>query len=101
MIGIRTVRQGERVAVWNRAGRMRLVDGPARLWLLGQSVQVLPRFSAEADEYLIVRYRNGHAEHVPGPTAVWLDPVEHEAITVEKALIRIAGDEPPRLHVHD
>ena len=81
-----TVRQGQRVAVWNKKGQVRLVDGPRRMFLFRETVESLPMFSAEASQYLAIRFRDGHAEHVAGPASVWLDPVQHEKITVEDSL---------------
>jgi hypothetical protein len=86
MISIRTVRQGKRVAVWDVQGNMRLVDGPRRLVLWRHTVEDLRQFAAEAGQYLVVRFRDGHAEHVRGPAAVWFDPILHESIKVEQAL---------------
>lgn len=86
MYGFTVIREGEQVAVWDRRGGMRLVDGPRRLWLWGQQVQELRRFTAGADEYLNLRYRDGTREHRRGPAAVWFNPVEHAEITTEKAL---------------
>lgn len=80
MIGLKTIRQGERVAVWDAKGRVRYVDGPRRLWLFRESIEKLKRRSAEADAFLVVRRRDGEAIHQRGPCEVWLDPVEHETI---------------------
>jgi len=81
-----TVRQGQRVAVWDKKGQVRLVDGPRRMLLFRQTADQLPRFSAQANQYLSIRYRDGRCENIAGPAAVWLDPVEHDRITVEDAL---------------
>ena len=81
-----TVRQGQRVAVWNKKGQVRLVDGPRRMFLFRETVESLPLFSAEASQYLAIRFRDGHCEHIRGPASVWLDPVLHEKITVEESL---------------
>src|SRR5258708_937864 len=86
MIGTRTIRQGEKVAVWNDRGQVRYVEGPRRLFLLGEKVQPMQRYSAAADEYLVIRYKDGRAAHLRGPVDAWLDPVEHQQIKVEKAL---------------
>lgn len=82
MTGIKTIRQGERVAVWSKSGRVRFVDGPSRLWLFQDQVVPLRRYSAEEDQYLVIRRRDGVAEHVRGPAEVWFDPVLHEKIGV-------------------
>jgi len=86
MFVIRTVRQGERIAVWDVQGRVRYVDGPRRLFLFRKTIQKVPRFSACADEYLAINFADGHAEHLRGPTAVWLDLVNHQSVEVKSAL---------------
>lgn len=92
MLGFYTVRQGERVAVWGRQGEVRLVDGPRRLFLLGETVQPLERFAAGVDEYLVITYTTGRVEHVRGPADAWIDPIRHEDIRVEPAFA-IDGNE--------
>jgi hypothetical protein len=86
MIKLHTVRQGKRVAVWSPSGEVRFVHGPRRLFLWRQRVEPLQHFSAEAHQYLAVRFLDGRVEHVRGPTDLWFNPVEHAAITVETAL---------------
>src|SRR4051794_14472829 len=86
MFGFTTVRQGDRIALWDQAGRVSVIDGPARVWARGKIVQALPRFAAGPDEYLVVRLKDGHTQHVHGPAAVWLNPVEHASVRVEKAV---------------
>lgn len=81
-----TVPQGQRVAVWNTKGQVQLVDGPRRLFLFRQTVEFLPLFSAGANQYLAIRYRDGHCENVTGPASIFLDTVLHEKITIENAL---------------
>lgn len=85
-IGFKTIRKGKRAAVWNQDGEVQIVEGPRRLFLFGQACEPLERFSAEADEYLALRFRDGRAVHVRGPADAWLDPIEHERIEVHKAL---------------
>lgn len=36
LYGIRTILAGDRLALWNQQGEVRLVDGPRRLWLWRQ-----------------------------------------------------------------
>jgi len=86
VIGIRIVRQGKRVAVWDAQGHVELVDGPRRLVLWRQTVEELRQFAAAADQYLVLRFRDGHAEHLRGPAAVWFDPILHESVKVKQAL---------------
>ena len=70
MIQLKTVRTGDRVAVWNTKGDLRLVDGPRRLILLGKRVEPLARFTAEPDQYLIIKHQDGQKEHIRGPAEV-------------------------------
>ncbi len=86
MFAIRTVRQGDRIAVWDQRGRVVHVDGPRRLLLIRKTVQPLQRYSAGADQYLAVEFADGHSEHLRGPAAAWYDPVEHKSIEVKQAL---------------
>jgi hypothetical protein len=86
MIQLQTIRRGERVAVWNPAGEVRFVDGPRRLLLFYDRVERLRRSSAEAHQYLAVRFLDGRVEHLRGPTDLWFDPVEHASIAVENAI---------------
>ena len=67
MIGFRVVPQGKRVAVWNEAGQVRLVDGPGRLFLFRERIEVLRHHRASTGEYLAVRYKDGSARHLNGP----------------------------------
>ena len=86
MFSIRTIRQGDRVAVWDENGRVNYVDGPRRLFLFRKTVQGLQHYSAGANEYLAIEFADGHSEHRRGPAAVWYDPVEHDSVEIEEAL---------------
>ena len=81
-----TVREGQRVAVWNVRGQVRFVDGPRRMFLFRETAEYLPLYSAGADQYLAVRYCDGHCENLRGPASVFFDPVRHDSIAVEDAL---------------
>lgn len=81
MIGLKTIRRGERVAVWSPSGDVRFVDGPKRLLLLRDKVEPVKRFRAEPHQYLVVRYLDGRTEHRRGPVEVWWNPTEHESIS--------------------
>ena len=82
MTGLKTIRQGSRVAIWDTRGHVRYIDGPKRLWLFRKSVEPLRRFSAETEEFLVVRHHSGVATHRRGPCEVWFEPVDHESIEV-------------------
>lgn len=92
MVGLRTIRQGNRVAVWYPSGRVQYVDGPRRIWSFRRRLESLQRFSAEADEYLVVRHKDGHADHLRGPVDAWFTPVEHESIDVRKVVLIDANE---------
>lgn len=80
MIGLTTIRQGERVAIWSNDGCVRFVDGPQKLWLYRESVEPLQRYRAEAGEYLIIQKLDGSAVHILGPNEVWFDPIKHKSV---------------------
>ena len=92
MFGFVVVRQGDRVAVWNRQGAVRFVDGPRRFLAWGKQIHRLPRFTASPTEYVCVKRRDGDVEHHAGPTSVWFDPLEHETIETLPA-IELGPDE--------
>ncbi len=92
LFGIRTIPAGERFALWNHRGEVRLVDGPHRLWLWRQELRPLARHTAREGEYLIVTHRDGRIEHLPGPVMLWEHPVEHRAVALADA-IAISGHE--------
>lgn len=81
MIGLKTIRRGERVAVWSPSGDVRFVDGPKRLLLWRDTVEPVKRFRAEPHQYLVVRHLDGRTEHSRGPVEVWWNPTEHESIS--------------------
>ena len=87
MFNYRTIRTGDRVAVWEKDGDVTFVNGPRRLRLRsGQRLVPLERHAAGPGQYLVVRFKDGRTEHVHGPASVWFHPVEHESIAVEQAL---------------
>jgi len=86
MIQLQTIRRGERVAVWSPRGEVRFVDGPRRLLLFYERVEPLRRYSAEAHQYLAIRFLDGRVEHLRGPADVWFDPVEHASITIQDSI---------------
>ncbi|HZN69044.1 MAG TPA: hypothetical protein VFB66_27435 [Tepidisphaeraceae bacterium] len=93
MFTYRTITVGQRVALWDKTGGVAYLDGPRRVWLrAGQRVQPLQRFAAAADQYLVVRHKDGRALHLHGPASVWFDPVEHESVEVRQALVLDANE---------
>src|SRR4051794_28593401 len=71
MFTFKTIRDGERVALWDRDGRVEFVSGPRRLLLARRTVEPLARHAAGADQYLVIRFKDGHSQHLHGPAAVW------------------------------
>jgi len=83
---LHTLQTGNRIALWDRQGRVNLVDGPKLLWTFGKRIQALDHTAAGPDEYLRVVYMDGTTEHIAGPVELWKDPVRHETITVCQAI---------------
>ncbi len=100
MIGFKTIRTGERAAIWDQQGRVQIIDGPKRLFLTTQKVQMLPSFSAEPNQYLAIAFKDGRKQHLRGPVMAWLDPVAHETIAVKDA-ININANESIVVYVQD
>jgi hypothetical protein len=46
----------------------------------------MAHYVAHPGDYLIVRFRDGRQEHIPGPAEVWLDPRIHGEVSREEAL---------------
>ena len=85
MLNLKTVPQGERIMVWHPNGRVRYVDGPSRIFLFMERAEPMHRYAAEPSQYLVIRKKDGTAEHLPGPVSVWFDPVVHHEIRLEEA----------------
>lgn len=92
MIGLKTIRQGERAAVWNKRGEIKRVDGPRRVFLFGETMQFLPLHSAGPNQYLAIRFMDGRKQHLPGPVSIYFDPVEHAEIMTFEAITVDAND---------
>mmetsp|Transcript_20999 Transcript_20999/g.27227 ORF Transcript_20999/g.27227 Transcript_20999/m.27227 type:complete len:486 (+) Transcript_20999:107-1564(+) len=85
-ISKRTVKDGEALIKWNYKGKATEIVGPARVRCRFATIQFLDRIKASPFEYLRVEYRDGRIEHLPGPRAIWKNPVFYEKITVEPAI---------------
>jgi hypothetical protein len=92
MLGFKTIRKGERAAIWYINGKVKMVDGPKMLLLYNQKIDMLKLFTAEPDEYISIKYKDGRKQNLRGPVSVWFDPVAHNFIAVEK-LINIEENE--------
>ena len=87
-----TVEDGQRALMVHPNGSMQVIVGPKRVWRGFSSFRTMNHFVAHPGEYLIVRFRNGFQEHLPGPTEIWFDPREHLEVTKHDAL-QIAAKE--------
>jgi len=86
LLGKRRVKDGECCAIWDSSGGYRLVEGPQYTCIWNSDVRFLDRYSAQEDEYLRIVFRDGRREHVPGPAAMFVNPVDHQSVVVQKAV---------------
>jgi hypothetical protein len=85
MIFPKTIQDGEAVIRWNTNGTRDLITGPKTIFAPLARIQPLPRFNAAEGEYLVITFRDGHTEHLPGPSHLWFDPLLHQEITTHTA----------------
>lgn len=81
-----TVEEGQRVLVTELSGKMSILTGPARVWMGWKQFERMVHHVAHPGEFLIIKHRDGHEEHVLGPAEHWFDPRIHESITRQEAL---------------
>ncbi len=87
-----TVEDGKRALMVRPNGTMSVIVGPKRVWRGFSTFRTMQHYVAHPGEYLIVRFRDGRQEHLPGPTEVWFDPREHLEVAKHDAL-QIAAKE--------
>lgn len=87
-----TVKDGERLAVWDRRGHLSFIDGPSRSLLFFKKIEFVKRFDADSQHYLSICYKDGKKEHIPGPTFLFFDPLRHKSISVSHS-INLNNDE--------
>jgi hypothetical protein len=80
------VEEGQRVLMLRPNGTMEVLVGPKRVWRGWNTFHPMVHHVAHPGDYLIIRYRDGRQEHLPGPTEAWFDPRIHREITREEAL---------------
>jgi hypothetical protein len=80
------VEEGQRAVMRRPNGSMEVIVGPCRVWKGGCTFTPMKHFVAHPGDYLIVRFRDGPQEHLPGPTEVWFDPRIHQEIRMEEGL---------------
>ncbi|QDU23213.1 GspE/PulE/PilB domain-containing protein [Urbifossiella limnaea] len=81
-----TVEEGQRALMVRADGSMEVVIGPRRVWAWRKRFEKMRHFVAHPGEFLIVRFRDGRQEHVPGPADLWFDPRVHETVQRQDAL---------------
>lgn len=74
------VEEGQRVLMCRADGTMEILIGPQKVSRFRKTFRKIPHFVAHPGEFLIVRYRDGQQEHIPGPTELWFDPRVHKEI---------------------
>merc|ERR1712225_128467 len=82
-LGKRRVKEGECCAIWDSEGACRLVEGPVRTCIFNSDVRFLDRFSAQADEYLKIVYRDGRRHHIRWPCSMFMNPVDHDMVAIQ------------------
>ena len=85
LVGQKTVRAGERAAVWSKNGSFRLVDGPQRVTLFRQKLEKLRQHTADQTQYLAVHKSTGVVEIHAGPCTLFFTPVEDSRIELKPA----------------
>jgi hypothetical protein len=81
-----TVEEGQRVLMRRPDGSMDVITGPRRVWKGWNTFKAMGHHIAHPGDYLLVRYRDGHQEHQPGPSEVWFDPRVHHEVRLEEGL---------------
>lgn len=81
-----TIEEGQRVLKIKKSGEIEILEGPRRVWRWGARFQPMVHHVAHPGEFLIVRFRDGQQEHLPGPTHIWVDPRVHLSVEKEDIL---------------
>jgi hypothetical protein len=81
-----TVEEGQQVLMRRSDGTLEVIAGPRKVWRWGRSFRPMAHHVAYPDQFLIVHYRDGRQEHVPGPAHLWLDPRVHLEVRTQDAL---------------
>jgi len=90
--GHKTIRAGERLAVWSKDGTLKLVDGPKRITLFRQTKEKCQCVTAGPDCYLQVKNADGTTEHFAGPCTMFKHPIDHLSIVVQQAKVINASE---------
>lgn len=87
-----TVDEGQRALMTNLDGTVSVLVGPRRVWRGWRRFEAMQHHVAHPGELLIVKFRDGHEEHLAGPADLWFDPRLHEMI-VKQDCLQIAAKE--------
>lgn len=87
-----TVDEGQRALMTNLDGAVSVLVGPYRVWRGWRRFEAMRHHTAHPGELLIVKFRDGHEEHLAGPADLWFDPRLHETI-VKQDCLQIAAKE--------
>ena len=81
-----TVEEGQRVLMRRPNGTMEMIVGPRTVWRGWNTFKAVGHYIAHPGDYLSVRFRDGHQEHLPGPSEVWFDPRVHHEVKLQEGL---------------
>lgn len=84
-MGFKRIRQDQKAIIINRNGEITKIDGPKITYLVLSKLEKLRRFVANENQYLVVKYIDGHIEHVKGPCCIWMNRFEHDMIQVKES----------------
>jgi len=73
--------------IWRLNGQCKKVEGPrlVRLWF--STIRFCTRFTANESQYLCIEFKDGHTEHIRGPTSIYKDHLLHSKISVKDAVL--------------
>lgn len=81
-----TIAEGKRVLAYRRNGKIKVLIGPQRVWIGFTRFEPMKHFVAHPAQYLSIRFLDGRETTQVGPSEVWFDPREHEAIEIHECL---------------
>jgi hypothetical protein len=80
------VREGQRILKLRSNGTMEVVVGPKKVFKWGSTLLPMQHHVAHPGQYLVVRFRDGRQEHLPGPAEIWFDSRIHLKVETQEAL---------------
>lgn len=89
--GFLRVRQGDKVALWDRSGRLSVIEGPHASFVFQKEVVPLVNYLASPSQYIVVEHKDGRIEHIQGPTSLTEDLIAHKKIGVKDGIALMAN----------